>query len=64
MIIIEVREGALDKALKVFKRKFDRHKVLREVRGRQFFVKKSVRRRNEIKSAQYQNAYRREHDML
>lgn len=54
MIIINVKEGeSLDKALKRFKKKFEKTGVLRELRSRQAFEKKSVARRHEIKHAIY-----------
>ena len=41
MIIIPVKEGeAIDRALKRFKRKFDKVGTLREIRGRKHFIKK------------------------
>jgi small subunit ribosomal protein S21 len=46
MIIIPVKEGeAIDRALKRFKRKFDKVGTLREIRSRKHFIKKSTQRR-------------------
>jgi len=54
MIIVPVKEGEnIDRALKKFKRKFEKTGVIRELRARQAFVKPSVRRREEIKKAVY-----------
>ena len=54
MIIINVKDGeSLDKALKRFKKKFEKTGVLRELRSRQSFEKKSVARRNVVKKAIY-----------
>ena len=54
MIIINIKEGeSLDKALKRFKKKFEKTGVLRELRSRQAYEKKSVRRRMEVKHAKY-----------
>src|ERR1700748_3754499 len=54
MIIIIVKDGeSLDKALKRFKKKFEKTGVLRELRSRQAFEKKSVTRRHEVKHAIY-----------
>ena len=54
MIIIPIKEGEnLERALKKFKRKFDKTGVVRELRARQSFIKESVRRRDEIKHAIY-----------
>ncbi|MCK4345270.1 MAG: 30S ribosomal protein S21 [Bacteroidales bacterium] len=54
MIVIPIKEGEnIDRALKKFKRKFEKTGVIRELRERQAFMKPSVRRRNEIKKAVY-----------
>lgn len=57
MIIINVKEGeSLDRALRRFKRKFDRTGVIKELRSRQAYQKKSVRKRMERKKAIYKQA--------
>jgi len=49
-----IKEGEnIERALKKFKRKFEKTGVIRELRSRQAFVKPSVRRREEIKKAKY-----------
>lgn len=54
MIIVPIKEGEnIERALKKFKRKFEKTGVIRELRGRKTFVKKSVARRDEIKKAIY-----------
>ena len=54
MIIVPVKEGEnIEKALKKFKRKFEKTGTLRELRARKTFVKPSVKRRDEIKKAIY-----------
>ena len=54
MIIVPIKEGEnIERALKKFKRKFEKTGVVRELRARKTFVKKSVRRRDEIKKAIY-----------
>lgn len=54
MLIIPVKDGEnIDKALKRYKRKFDRTGVIRQLRNRQQFTKPSVKRRSEIQRAQY-----------
>lgn len=61
MLIIPVKEGeSIDKALKKFKKKFERTGVVKELRARQQFTKKSVRRRDEIKHAVYIATMKRE----
>ena len=58
MIIIPVKEGeSIDRALKRFKRKFDKVGTLRELRSRKTFVKKSTRRREELLKARYSQAF-------
>jgi small subunit ribosomal protein S21 len=54
MIIVNVKENeSIDKALKRFKKKFEKTGVLKELRSRTAFEKPSVRRRNEIIRAAY-----------
>lgn len=54
MIVINVKEGeSIDRALKRFKKKFEKTGVLRELRSRQAFEKRSVSRRNLVKRAVY-----------
>ena len=61
MIIINVKDGeSLDKALKRFKKKFEKTGVLRELRNRQAFEKKSVARRNVVKRAVYKQTLTQE----
>tara|TARA_B100000427_G_C15364929_1_gene531625 strand:+ start:641 stop:835 length:195 start_codon:yes stop_codon:yes gene_type:complete len=58
MIIIPVKEGeSIDRALKRFKRKFDKVGVLRELRGRKNFTKKSTRRREELMKAKFSQSF-------
>ena len=54
MIIIPVKDGEnIDRALKRFKRKFDRTGGMRQLRTRKEFIKPSVRNRDKIKKAVY-----------
>ncbi len=54
MIIVPVKEGEnIDRALKRFKRKFEKTGVIKELRNRQVFTKPSVVRREQIKKAAY-----------
>ena len=59
MIIINVKENeSIEKALKRFKKKFGKTRVLKELRARSFFEKKSVSRRHEkLKAAYIQKLY-------
>ncbi len=59
MLIINVKENeSIDKALKRFKKKFEKTGVLKELRARTSFEKPSVRRRNEIIRAAYRERQR------
>ena len=54
MLIIPVKEGEnIDRALKRFKRKFDRTGTMKSLRSRQAFIKPSVLNRDKIKKASY-----------
>ncbi len=54
MLIIPVKDGEnIDRALKRFKRKFDRTKTMRNLRERKQFTKPSVSRRRQIQKASY-----------
>ncbi len=54
MLIIPVKEGEnIDRALKRYKRKFDKTGRMRQLRERQQYTKPSVKRRNQIQKAAY-----------
>jgi len=54
MIIVPIKEGEnIEKALKKFKRKFEKTGVIKELRERQKFTKPSVKRRGVIQKAVY-----------
>jgi small subunit ribosomal protein S21 len=54
MIIIPVKEGEnIERALKKFKRKFEKTGVVKELRARQAFTKPSIKRRQELLRAAY-----------
>lgn len=54
MLIIPVKDGeSIEKALKRYKRKHDRTKIVRQLRDRQQFTKPSVIKRKEIIRAAY-----------
>jgi small subunit ribosomal protein S21 len=54
MLIIPVKEGeSIDKALKKFKKKFERTGTMRSLRKRQSYTKPSVARRKEVIRAAY-----------
>lgn len=54
MLIIEVKDGeSIDRALRRYKRKFQKTGIVKELRRRQQFTKPSVARRNQVLKAQY-----------
>ncbi|MCE1200684.1 MAG: 30S ribosomal protein S21 [Bacteroidia bacterium] len=54
MIIVPVKEGeSIDRALKKYKRKFEKTGVMRELRSRQKFTKPSVIQREQKLKAIY-----------
>ncbi len=54
MIIVQVKEGEnIEKALKKFKRKFEKTGIVRELRSRQAFEKPSVVNRKKMMKAVY-----------
>ncbi|CAN5184084.1 30S ribosomal protein S21 [soil metagenome] len=54
MLIINIKENeSIDKALKRFKKKFEKTGVLRELRARTAFEKPSVTRRTQVLKAVY-----------
>lgn len=62
MIIIQVKENeSIDKALKRFKKKFERTGVLRQLRRRAYFEKPSVSERNtRLRAAYRQSIWQKE----
>jgi len=54
MLIIPVKEGdSIERALKKYKKKFEKTGVIKELRARQYFEKPSVSRREEVLKAAY-----------
>ena len=54
MIIVQVKEGEnIERALKKFKRKFEKTGVVKELRNRQAFEKPSVAKRKQMMRAIY-----------
>ena len=54
MLIIPIKEGEnIDRALKRYKRKFDKTGVKRQLQVRKQFTKPSVERRSQIQRAKY-----------
>ena len=54
MLIIPIKDGEnIDRALKRFKRKFDKTGAMKQLRTRKQYVKPSVKHRQKIQKAQY-----------
>ena len=54
MIIVQVKEGEnIERAIKKFKRKFEKTGVIRELRSRKTFEKPSVKKREMMNKAIY-----------
>lgn len=54
MIIVQVKEGEnIERALKKFKRKFEKTGIVKELRSRQAFEKPSVVNRKKMQKAVY-----------
>lgn len=61
MILVNVKESdSLDKAIKKFKKKFEKTGVVRELRERQAFTKPSIKRRKQVIKAAYKQTLQRE----
>lgn len=62
MLIVQVKDGeSIDRALKKYKRKFDRTGVVKQLRARQHFTKKSVElRQQKLRAAHKQRALSKE----
>lgn len=59
MIIVNVKENeSIDKALKRFKKKFEKTGVLRELRERTAFTKPSIKKRAQVIKASYKQHLR------
>lgn len=54
MIIVQIKEGEnIERALKKFKRKYEKTGVVKELRSRQAFIKPSVQKRKRKQHAVY-----------
>lgn len=59
MIVVSIKDNeSIDKALKRFKKKFEKTGVLKELRSRTSYEKPSVTRRNEVLRAVYREKMR------
>ena len=58
MLIIDSKDCEnIDKALKKYKKKFEKSRVLLQLRERQAFIKPSIRRRTEVLKSSLQAEY-------
>ena len=48
---VEVREGGLEKAMKILKQKMSKEGVLAEIKRRRYYEKPSVRRKRKLREA-------------
>jgi small subunit ribosomal protein S21 len=63
MLIVPVKEGEnIERAIKKFKKKFEKTGVMRELRDRQKFTKKSITRREQVLKAAYKEQLNRQED--
>ena len=63
MIIVQVKEGEnIERALKKFKRKFEKTGIVKELRARQAFEKPSVTNRKKMMKSIYVNKLRTAED--
>jgi small subunit ribosomal protein S21 len=51
---------SIDQALKKYKMRFSKHKIMEELRERTEYTKKSVEKRDELLKARYRDKKRRE----
>lgn len=64
MLIIPIKEGEnIDRALKRYKRKFDKTGVKRQLQVRKQFTKPSVEKRTQVQRAQYIQRLRSQQDI-
>ena len=60
MLVINLKEtDTIDKALKKYKKKFEKTGVIRELRDRQQFTKPSVKRRKLLIKARYKETLKK-----
>ena len=63
MLIIEVKDGEnIDRAIKRYRRKHRNVQLMKQIRDRQQYTKKSEKRRQTVKKAQYMEQYLREQE--
>jgi len=53
MFIVKVEKGAIEKAVKALKRKWDKNKMTKKLRSKKEFIKETDRKRSEKSRAIY-----------
>ena len=57
MLIVDIKNGNIESALKEYKRKVQKVKQVEELRERKEFTKKSVKKRLQLEEAKRKNKY-------
>lgn len=57
MLIVDIKNGNIESALKEYKRKVQKVKQVEELRERKEFIKKSVKKRLQLEEAKRKNKY-------
>ncbi|MGL4347043.1 MAG: 30S ribosomal protein S21 [Chitinophagaceae bacterium] len=58
MLIVDTKNCEnIDKALRKYKKKFDKTRVILQLRGREFFTKPSIKKRNQKLKAIYRQKF-------
>ena len=57
MLIVGIKNGNIESALKEYKRKVQKVKQVEELRERKEFIKKSVKKRLQLEEAKRKNKY-------
>ena len=57
MLIVDIKNGNIESALKEYKRKVQKVKQIEELRERKEFIKKSVKNRLQLEEAKRKNKY-------
>ena len=57
MLLVSIKNGNIESALKEYKRKVQKVKQIEELRERKEFIKKSVKNRLQIEEAKRKNKY-------
>lgn len=65
MLIVQVKESeSIDKAIKRYRKKYQRTKVLKQIRANQQFIKKSIEKREKRKKAVYKQQFLNEQNEI